>query len=123
MKRLLSVITLAFITASLHAAVGAVSASNGPVITEILPGSPEEKLLQVFSSPFTEDWVESNLIDSRLFRASYTSYLASVLPLENILLFRTSGFYTLYSQKSHAAISVKLDGMRICEIQLPAEAL
>lgn len=120
MKRLLCIFALVAFSFSLYAAVGAVSASKGPVITEITPGSPEDLLLAAFSSSFSEEWIDAYLIDTSLFRASYTSHLALILPLENILLFKSSDFYTLYSQKNGITVSVKLDGMKICEILFSA---
>lgn len=119
MKRLLCLILVLSVAIALYAeAVGAVSASKGPVITYVPEGSPEDMLLSAFSQAFSEKWIDDYLINTRLFRASYTSYLASILPLENILLFRNGDFYTLYSQKNGITVSVKIEDMLISEIQV-----
>ncbi len=119
MKRFLCFLLALNATLSVYAGtIGAVSASRGPVIISAPEGSPEAMLLSAFSNPFSEEWIDDYLINSKLFRASYTSYLASILPLENILLFRNDDFYTLYSQKNGITVSVKIEDMLISEIQM-----
>ncbi len=115
MKRIAVLLFLLSLFSSLFASVS-VSSDKGSLITEIKSESDEERILKAFSSEFTENWIESYLIDDSLLVKSYTSALSSALPLENSLLFRKDGFFIIYSQKSNAEIILSLDNGKISSL-------
>lgn len=94
----------------------AITSSKGTLITDVEAGSAEESLLKAFYSPFSEEWIEQYAEDDTLLKKSYTSYLASILPLKNILLFKKDGFYVIFSQESKDEVVLLLKDNKISEL-------
>lgn len=106
MKRFL-IIALMLIAFPLTAAIAPTSQRLGPVAIDVKKGSLSELAKEAFNDYFSPEWLEKYSINDDLFALTYSSTLASILPMDN-LIFGKEGKNSLsfYSQDTMIEISL-----------------
>ena len=102
MKYVLSFLSLLLFSSTLlFSGVVPESVKVGRVCVEIEEGSVEEMVSNALKEEFSLSWIEKYCDQSDAFLASYSPLLASLLPMEDVILgeFDGNGIY-LYSQKT-----------------------
>lgn len=121
MKRLLT-IALIFIAFPLCAAIAPVSQILGPVAIEIESGALSEIARNAFVDYFSPEWLEKYTVDDDLFAVSYSSTLASILPMGN-LIFGKEGKdgLSFYSQDTMIEVSLVFSDGKISamDVKIP----
>ena len=102
MKYVLSILSLLLFSSSLlFSGIVPESVRVGRVCVKIEEGSVEEMVSNALKEEFSLSWIEKYCDQSDAFLAPYSPLLASLLPMEDVILgeFDGNGIY-LYSQKT-----------------------